>query len=61
MTDHQSNLSGEDSLIARYFRPLATDPGAEKDFVHFCDTTGCLLLDSAWDAGELHITLQKPI
>src|SRR6266704_2850361 len=28
MTDRQSNLSGEDSLIARYFRPLATDPGA---------------------------------
>jgi tRNA 2-thiouridine synthesizing protein A len=26
-------------------RVLATDPGAEKDFVHFCDTTGCLLLD----------------
>ena len=21
-------------------RVLATDPGAEKDFVHFCDTTG---------------------
>ena len=42
-------------------RVLATDPGAEKDFVHFCDTMGCLLLDSAWDAGELHITLQKPI
>ena len=42
-------------------RVLATDPGAEKDFVHFCETTGCLLLDSAWDAGELHITLQKPI
>ena len=28
MTDRQSNLSAEDSLIARYFRPLATDPGA---------------------------------
>src|SRR6202162_613323 len=27
MTDRQ-NSSGEDSLIARYFRPLATDPGA---------------------------------
>ena len=24
----QANPSGEDSLIARYFRPLATDPGA---------------------------------
>jgi thiamine-monophosphate kinase len=28
MTDRQDNPSGEDSLIARYFRPLATDPGA---------------------------------
>lgn len=29
MTDRQnSNSSGEDSLIARYFRPLAIDPGA---------------------------------
>jgi thiamine-monophosphate kinase len=28
MADRQDNTSGEDSLIARYFRPLATDPGA---------------------------------
>jgi thiamine-monophosphate kinase len=28
MTGRQDNPSGEDSLIARYFRPLATDPGA---------------------------------
>jgi thiamine-monophosphate kinase len=28
MTDHENNPSGEDSLIAKYFRPLATDPGA---------------------------------
>jgi thiamine-monophosphate kinase len=28
MTDRQDNPSGEDTLIARYFRPLATDPGA---------------------------------
>ena len=28
MTDRQQAPSGEDSLIARYFRPLATDPGA---------------------------------
>jgi thiamine-monophosphate kinase len=26
--DRQDHPSGEDSLIARYFRPLATDPGA---------------------------------
>lgn len=28
MTDRQGNPSAEDSLIARYFKPLATDPGA---------------------------------
>ena len=28
MTDRKQSASGEDSLIARYFRPLATDPGA---------------------------------
>jgi thiamine-monophosphate kinase len=28
MTDSNKPASGEDSLIARYFRPLATDPGA---------------------------------
>src|SRR6266536_4821329 len=28
MADRQEIASGEDSLIARYFRPLATDPGA---------------------------------
>jgi thiamine-monophosphate kinase len=28
MTNRQNNPSGEDSLIARYFKPLATDPGA---------------------------------
>jgi thiamine-monophosphate kinase len=28
MTEHNERASAEDSLIARYFRPLATDPGA---------------------------------
>jgi thiamine-monophosphate kinase len=28
MTDRPQNPSAEDTLIARYFRPLATDPGA---------------------------------
>lgn len=27
-------------------RVLATDPGAAKDFVHFCDATGCELVES---------------
>ncbi|OKO75726.1 thiamine-monophosphate kinase [Bradyrhizobium sp. NAS80.1] len=28
MTQDKKQISGEDSLIARYFKPLATDPGA---------------------------------
>ena len=28
MTDRKDKTSGEDSLIARYFKPIATDPGA---------------------------------
>ena len=28
MTDRENHPSGEDDLIARYFKPLATDPGA---------------------------------
>src|SRR5260370_39029903 len=28
MTSSNKPASGEDSLIARYFRPIATDPGA---------------------------------
>jgi len=28
MKDHQRSPSGEDSLIARYFKPIATDPGS---------------------------------
>src|SRR5262245_55204766 len=28
MTNGRENGSGEDSLIARYFKPIATDPGA---------------------------------
>ncbi|MBU6462462.1 MAG: thiamine-phosphate kinase [Bradyrhizobium sp.] len=28
MTDQQNSSSAEDALIARYFKPLATDPGA---------------------------------
>jgi len=41
-------------------RVLATDPGAEKDFAHFCETTGCELLESAWDGAELQIAVRKP-
>jgi tRNA 2-thiouridine synthesizing protein A len=40
---------------------LATDPGASKDFVHFCQTTGCELLESGERPdGVLRFLLKKP-
>lgn len=40
---------------------LATDPGARKDFEHFCQTTGCeLLLSREEDGGVLRFRLKKP-
>jgi tRNA 2-thiouridine synthesizing protein A len=42
-------------------RVLATDPGAEGDFAHFCATTGCELVESAWEGSELRIALRKPL
>jgi tRNA 2-thiouridine synthesizing protein A len=40
---------------------LATDPGATKDFEHFCQTTGCTLV-AASEApdGVLRFLLKKP-
>jgi tRNA 2-thiouridine synthesizing protein A len=39
---------------------LATDPGAAKDFEHFCRTTGCGLLESSEADGVLRFRLRKP-
>ena len=40
---------------------LATDPGAIKDFEHFCRTTGCELLASdEQPGGVLRFVLKKP-
>jgi tRNA 2-thiouridine synthesizing protein A len=40
---------------------LATDPGAVKDFEHFCTTTGCELLESSERPdGVLRFLLRKP-
>ena len=40
---------------------LATDPGATKDFEHFCQTTGCELLASdEQPGGVLRFVLKKP-
>src|SRR5207253_10008768 len=40
---------------------LATDPGATKDFEHFCATTGCELLEaSEGPGGVLRFVMRKP-
>jgi tRNA 2-thiouridine synthesizing protein A len=40
---------------------LATDPGATKDFKHFCQTTGCEMLEaSEQPEGVLRFRLKKP-
>jgi len=39
---------------------LATDPGAIKDFEHFCRTTGCEMLESSEADGVLRFRLKKP-
>ena len=42
-------------------RVLATDPGAVKDFAHFCETTGCELVESGQDGEVLRFVLRKPV
>ena len=40
---------------------LATDPGAVRDFEHFCRTTGCELLEATEAPdGVLRFLLKKP-
>jgi tRNA 2-thiouridine synthesizing protein A len=40
---------------------LATDPGATKDFEHFCRTTGCTLVEASENPdGVLRFLLRKP-
>ena len=40
---------------------LATDPGATKDFEHFCQTTGCEMLEAGEQpGGVLRFVLKKP-
>jgi tRNA 2-thiouridine synthesizing protein A len=41
-------------------RVLATDPGAAKDFEHFCKTTGCRLVTASENDGILEFVIAKP-
>lgn len=41
-------------------RVLVTDPGAPKDFEHFCATTGVILVALDPRADHVEITLRQP-
>ena len=41
-------------------RVLATDPGAVKDFEHFCKTTGSELVEHREEAGVLVFLIRRP-
>jgi tRNA 2-thiouridine synthesizing protein A len=38
---------------------LATDPGAPKDFVHFCETTGNELVENRQDGDVYILTIKR--
>jgi tRNA 2-thiouridine synthesizing protein A len=40
-------------------RVIATDPGAVKDFEHFCKTTGHRLLAQREEAGKLIFEIER--
>jgi len=50
-----------DATLGAVLEVLATDPGATKDFEHFCQTTGCELLEAnEQPGGVLRFVLRKP-
>jgi tRNA 2-thiouridine synthesizing protein A len=38
---------------------LATDPGAPKDFIHFCETTGHELVENRQDGEVFVLTIKR--
>jgi len=38
---------------------LATDPGAPKDFIHFCETTGNELVENRQDGDVYILTIKR--
>jgi tRNA 2-thiouridine synthesizing protein A len=48
-----------DVPLGGVLRVVATDPGAVKDFEHFCKTTGYRLLAQREEAGKLIFDIEK--
>jgi tRNA 2-thiouridine synthesizing protein A len=49
----------KDVAAGDLLKVLATDPGAPKDFVHFCETTGHELVESSESGGIYSLTIRK--
>jgi tRNA 2-thiouridine synthesizing protein A len=49
----------KDVAAGGLLKVLATDPGAPKDFVHFCETTGHELVESSESGGIYSLTIRK--
>ena len=51
----------KDVLPGGTLKVLATDPGAVKDFEHFCKVTGATMIDCREEAdGVIVFTMRKP-
>jgi tRNA 2-thiouridine synthesizing protein A len=49
----------KDVAAGGLLKVLATDRGAPKDFVHFCETTGHELVESSESEGIYSLTIRK--
>jgi tRNA 2-thiouridine synthesizing protein A len=49
----------KDVAVGDLLKVLATDPGAPKDFVHFCETTGHELVESSESEGVYSLVIRK--
>jgi len=49
----------KDVAAGGLLKVLATDPGAPKDFVHFCETTGHELVESSKSEGVYSLIIRK--
>jgi tRNA 2-thiouridine synthesizing protein A len=47
--------------VGGLLKVLATDPGAPKDFVHFCETTGHELVESSESEGVYTLIIRKTV
>jgi tRNA 2-thiouridine synthesizing protein A len=49
----------KDVPVGELLQVLATDPGAVKDFAHFCQTTGHVLVDSKQEGDVFSFLIRR--